>query len=376
MKQIWIQCALTLLSISFSLVTFAQERAVTLRIGDPAPGIKYSKWLKGEPLASFKRDHLYILEFWATWCGPCRAAMPHLTELQQQYKGKVTIIGVNIWEDKKKGQPYESFLPLVETFVQKNQEHMGYSVMVDHNDQYMGNYWMHAAGQEGIPSTFLIQDGKVIWIGNPTALDSTLPEIIAGRYNMAAYKEAFEQKDDASQKLVNTWLAATKPVQEALSVHEYKRALELIENAMTAYPDLHYALKRMKFVTLLKHVGQEEAIAFGDQWQKEDKNAVEVLLSIVASEGGLSKGTYLWAAHRYEKAGLKISPFNSHLLATAFAKGGNFKKAIIYEEKAVTHAEQALKEAKVGAMTEEILSSYKQTLVDYRKVLQGERKPE
>jgi thiol-disulfide isomerase/thioredoxin len=80
------------------LLLFAQvngQDKVSLRIGDLAPAIKYSKWLKGEPLTSFKGNQLYILEFWATWCGPCKGAMPHLTKLQKEYEGKATIIGVD-----------------------------------------------------------------------------------------------------------------------------------------------------------------------------------------------------------------------------------------------------------------------------------------
>src|SRR5687768_18516505 len=97
------------------LLLFVQAKGqdeITLRVGDAAPAIKYSKWLKGEPVSSFDGDQLYILEFWATWCGPCKGAMPHLTKLQKKYKGKVTIIGVGGWEKIKEGQPYESSMPL------------------------------------------------------------------------------------------------------------------------------------------------------------------------------------------------------------------------------------------------------------------------
>ena len=110
------------------LLLFTQVRGqdeITLRIGDPAPAIKYSKWLKGEPVTSFNGGQIYILEFWATWCGPCKGAMPHLTELQKEYEGKVTIVGVGVWEKIKEGQPYESSLPMVAKYVQGNTANMG-----------------------------------------------------------------------------------------------------------------------------------------------------------------------------------------------------------------------------------------------------------
>lgn len=357
-----------LVALGFTRRSIAQDaNRITLHIGDVAPAIKYSKWIKGEPLTSFNSNKIYVLEFWATWCGPCRAAMPHLTKLQKQYEGKILIIGVDIWEDEKKGEPYETFLPKVEEFVKQNTDNMGYPLFADNNDQYMGNNWMKAAGQQGIPSTFIVKNGKIIWIGDPMALDTTLPAILDHTYNMAAFRTKFENSADASQKMVNEWLDATKPVREALAVQEYKKAIDLIEKAITKYPDLHYALSRLKFRTLLKQVSQEEAISFGIQWQKQDVNAAGTILDVVSREDSLFKSTYLWAAKIYQKAGVEESPFALHSLAGVYAKGGDLKNAIMYEEKAVKSAEAALQKSATGAMTDKILSAYKQDLKRYKK---------
>ncbi|MGX9121061.1 TlpA disulfide reductase family protein, partial [Mesorhizobium sp. BHbsci] len=59
---------------------------MVLRMDSPAPAIKVQSWLRGEPLTAFQPGKLYIVEFWATWCGPCVSAMPHLAELQDKYK--------------------------------------------------------------------------------------------------------------------------------------------------------------------------------------------------------------------------------------------------------------------------------------------------
>jgi thiol-disulfide isomerase/thioredoxin len=47
---------------------------------------------------SFIGTQLYVLEFWATWCGHSKMAMPHITKLQQQFRDKISFIGVRIWK--------------------------------------------------------------------------------------------------------------------------------------------------------------------------------------------------------------------------------------------------------------------------------------
>lgn len=54
------------------------QPAVTLKAGDPAPPLKIEKWLKSGPIERFEKGKVYVLEFWATWCPPCIASMPHL----------------------------------------------------------------------------------------------------------------------------------------------------------------------------------------------------------------------------------------------------------------------------------------------------------
>ena len=57
-------------------------------IGKPPPPIQVAKWVKGEPLQEFEKGKVYVVDFWATWCGPCIAAIPHLTRLRERHGGK------------------------------------------------------------------------------------------------------------------------------------------------------------------------------------------------------------------------------------------------------------------------------------------------
>ena len=79
-------------SAAVAFLSFA--RAADL--GDPAAELKIAKWVKGEPVTiSADAKNIYVVEFWATWCPPCRTSIPHLTEMQKRFKEKnVTIIGI------------------------------------------------------------------------------------------------------------------------------------------------------------------------------------------------------------------------------------------------------------------------------------------
>jgi thiol-disulfide isomerase/thioredoxin len=70
-----------------------------VRNPDPAPEFKLAA-LDGKPvgLADFK-GKVMLVNFWATWCGPCRAEIPDLVELQNKYKDRLQIIGLVVDDD-------------------------------------------------------------------------------------------------------------------------------------------------------------------------------------------------------------------------------------------------------------------------------------
>ena len=142
---------------------------VTLKVGDPAPKLQPGKWVQGEPVSQISPGKAYLVEFWATWCGPCRVSIPHLNEIYNKYKDKgLIVIGQNCAEhDESKVAP----------FVKSMGDKMTYRVALDKSDGAMLQNWMEAAGQNGIPTAFLVDThGRIAWIGHPMSLQDQIIE--------------------------------------------------------------------------------------------------------------------------------------------------------------------------------------------------------
>jgi thiol-disulfide isomerase/thioredoxin len=75
--------------------------------GKPAPLHFTLKDMNGTDvtLASFK-GKVILLNFWATWCGPCKAEIPSLVELQEQYGDELVVLGFSVDDPVEKMRPY------------------------------------------------------------------------------------------------------------------------------------------------------------------------------------------------------------------------------------------------------------------------------
>lgn len=167
-----------MLSLAAATLALLPLQDVTLKVGDPAPPLEIATWVKGEPVAGFEEGTVYVVEFWATWCGPCIAGMPHLSELQATYADRgLRIIGVS--SEDSRGNSLEG----VRAMVADKGETMAYTVAWDEGRRTNTAY-MKAAGRNGIPCCFVVDGaGKIAYVGHPMWLDLPLEEIYAGTWD-------------------------------------------------------------------------------------------------------------------------------------------------------------------------------------------------
>ncbi len=213
---------IALLSALLACFTLSASAA---KIGDKAAPLVIQDWVKGSAVNVHDGKNVYVVEFWATWCGPCRTSIPHLSDLQKKFKSKnVVFIGIS---DEEKGT--------VAPFVKEMGAKMDYLVACDKDRQTSDGY-MKAYDQNGIPAAFIVgKDGKVLWVGHPMAeLEETLTEVVAGKFDLAA-----AIKRDDSRVLVGEF--------QQLTAAGDPKAKDIGAKLLTIFADDHKALTAFAF---------------------------------------------------------------------------------------------------------------------------------
>src|SRR5882672_10441194 len=227
--------------VAIAISAFAQEKLATpsLHIGDPAPAIKVGAWIKGEPVSSFEKDRVYVVEFWATWCVPCKKSIPHLSAVQEKFAARgVTLLAVSVWEDDQK---------LVKPFVDELGPAMGYRVATDLVPPrakpglgQMALLWLRAAGEDYLPTAFVVDGGgRIAWIGTSLEIDAPLESIVAGTWDLELAKARNEQRIKVN--LLIRKLRELLPMKAAAQAKtDWKLALSIMDELRALDPSTEY----------------------------------------------------------------------------------------------------------------------------------------
>ena len=158
------------------LLLTATLSAAGLKVGDPAPATRPESMLQGAAVKEFKKGEIYVFECWASWCGPCVAAIPHLDDLHKRMGKKgIVITGVNVWEAERDAASTQR----AKDFLKAQGDKMSYRVAV--GGKAFVKDWLEAAEVNGIPHAFVVAEGKIAWMGHPIELTAEmLGDILTG----------------------------------------------------------------------------------------------------------------------------------------------------------------------------------------------------
>lgn len=338
------------------LLLTATLSAAGLKIGDPAPTTRPESMLQGEAVKEFKKGEIYVFECWASWCGPCVAAIPHLDDLHKKMGKKgVVITGVNVWEAERDAASAQR----AKDFLKAQGDKISYRVAV--GGKAFIKDWLEAAEVNGIPHAFVVAEGKIAWMGHPGQLTAEMlgdiltgtplaavapiadkipqrrlskpavpaskssgdPEMLAAQAKLDALSEAMGKRD---------WDAAEKALPAAAGVLPPKEGKELRESI-----EAQIGLARgdpTKFYAQLSKLADEEF---------DDAEAMNEIAWRLLTVPGFAKNLNLPLAEKCAVQAVKLTkeehPDKLDTLARLRWLQGKKEEAIRWQIKAVDKAE-------------------------------------
>ena len=270
--------------------SFEDEEELSPLLGLPAPAI-HLKTTGGEDWQL--KDHqgkVVILDFWATWCGPCVAAMPHLQKLHEKLGDELVVIGVNQGESAEKVQEFLKEKGISFTLILDAEENIGSSYAVS-----------------GIPQTVLI-DSKGIVQAVHVGFSPNLTATLESQIERLSKGEDLFDKDEVAK-------AREKRLKEIKKIHEqlgevHPEKLEIVNDIQTegksivssSTPNNWFTMPTTNERSLVVDAGENQLLIIQPNTKKTE------LISLAWEEEALtwefcatqSEGQLQWAATSYE----------------------------------------------------------------------------
>ncbi len=208
-----------------------------------------------------------VLDFWATWCGPCVSAMPHMKKLNQTYASKgVQIIGISMDTDRG----------ALDRFVKQRD--------LPWPQQFDGRGWKNAVakqfGVNSIPRIYILSpSGQVVWTGHPSRMDKPLADAVA------KYKPRAGGGLAADDKSSEEALAAIKAARGAIDAGDFDAMFDQVD----AFDEQALTSRRVKsnLTTLSKKIriqlSGDEAYASAREARPESAAKLDRMLASLRS---------------------------------------------------------------------------------------------
>lgn len=142
---------------------FAQVSLAQIKIGDKSPAINITNWIQNQPAHKSLDNKFVVIDFWATWCAPCLASMPHMNRLVEEMGKKDNLVFLAMSDERK-----EKISPILKRVAFKA------TIVTDTTQQTQNSF-----GISSIPDCIVIDDkGSIRWRGNPAELTTNIIESI------------------------------------------------------------------------------------------------------------------------------------------------------------------------------------------------------
>jgi thiol-disulfide isomerase/thioredoxin len=322
----------------------------TLKIGSKAPKLDVEHWLsngKGrfDKVSEFKSGKVYVVEFWATWCPPCVASMPHLSKLQEKHAGRgLQIVSISdedletvekFLTKKVKGDSDKTYAEVTNTYC-----------LTTDPDQSSYEDYMLASGQPGIPTAFIVgKKGEIEWIGHPEEIDEPLEQVLSDKWDRAAYLKEMENEKLVMKELESVF---TK-MQEGDSAG----ALQDVDDLISKFPGGRIAmmLKAFRLEILLQTGSPLAAAALTDLaatiQEPEMKNQLAMMIVELKSAGQEIDSSLIQTAAKIAEDAVTARPTDAatlDTLARLYHLSGDLDKAIATQRKAVENATRDIRD--------------------------------